>query len=131
MVFSAELKLHILSMIDDPKPRNCRSIVNVCHSNKKNRALCAENINSLWKLVGFDPSIQPKNMTTFAHECYRETHNVLQYAHNLLLSVQEYKVQNAISKISSDPAKPVKPYYYYKSLPKLPSLKNISIRHHE
>jgi hypothetical protein len=124
MPFPAELKLHILSMIDDPKQRKCRSIVSACHSDTRNRDLCAQNISSLWELAGFDSSIQPKNLTTFAHQCYRDTHRVLQCVHDLLLSVQEYEVQDAISKSSWDSAKP---HYYYKFLTNMPSLKDVKV----
>jgi hypothetical protein len=59
-------------------------------------------------------------MTTFTHQCNRDIHRVLKCAHDLLLSAQEYNIQQAREKN-------VQGYYYYKFLPTIPSLKNIQV----
>lgn len=116
MSFPAELKLHILKMIAGSNYKDCRSIVNACNSNTNNRNLCQENMELLWKLAGFDTNIQPKNMTTYTEQCNRNIHRVLECAHDLLLSAQEYRVQQELPH----------GYYYYKFLSTMPSL-NIQI----
>lgn len=120
--FPAELKAYILKMVENPN--QCRSIVNACNSDKRNRNLCTRNIDSLWTIAGFDRNIQPKNMTTFTHQCNRDIHRVLKCAHDLLLSAQEYNIQQQQEHVK--PRENIN-YYYYKFLPTIPSLKNIQV----